>query len=384
MKYRYVLLCLGAASLALCSCTRGAGETGSGEVHDAGAHEGHEDHAHASGEIIVEPSVASRFGLRVDTVAAGDFTVALRASGTASNSGEADGVVSSPTAGIVRFVSGINPGSDVRRGTVVATVDASGMSGGDANAAARAALENARTEYERIEALYKEQMATVGERNAALAAYRAAQAAYSPAASSGEVKSPVAGTITSLAVREGQYVEPGEVVATVAADGNLTLRIDIPQKFYSSAPSFTDAVLEFSYLPGTVTVAELGGKRLGTSPAPSGAASAYLPVYFTVPRGSGIIPGSSFRAYLLGAPRHGVITLPVSALSEQQGQYFVYEQIDDEGFVKIPVTLGESDGRRVEILSGISEGMRIVTDGVTTVRLAENGANIPEGHSHNH
>ena len=78
------------------------------------------------------------------------------------------------------------------------------------------------------------------------------------------------------------------------------------------------------------------------------------------------------------------MTVPNSALSEQQGQYFVYEQVHPEVYMKVPVTIGESDGRRTEILSGIEPGKTIVTQGVTTVRLAETSGNIPEGHSHSH
>lgn len=387
------------ALMAMCSC----GHSGAEHNHDAHeaetaahaepaghdhehehGHEGHEGHAHAGGEIILEPEVAARFGVRVDTVAPGDFATTLRASGTVMASGESDAVVSAPTAGIVHFAGGMNPGRDVGRGAVIATIDARGMAGGDANAAAKAALEAAKTEYERIESLYAKQMATVGERNAALASYRAAQAAYSPSASTGRATSPIAGTVTALAVREGQYVNAGDIIANVAAKGNLTLRIDIPQKYYSSASSFGDAVLELSYLPAPVSVSELGGKRLGATPMPQGGSSAYVPVYFSVPRGSGIIPGSTFAAYLVGAPRTGVITLPVGALSEQQGQYFVYEKLDAEGYAKIPVTVGATDGRRVEIVSGVHQGMPVVTEGTTTVRLAESSGNIPEGHTHNH
>ncbi len=417
------ILFISIAALALCACSHSHDATHDhsehdhethehahghvhehGHVHSADEHDGHahsadehaheaaasvhshahEGHTHASDEIIVEHEIAERFGLKVDTVKAGDFVTTLRVSGSVANSGEADAVVSSPTAGIVHFVGGANPGMNVRRGSTIATVDAAGTSGGDTNKAAKASLDVAKAEYERIATLYKDQLATIGELNAALAAYRTAEAAYSPNASSGTATSPIAGVLTSLVVREGQYIAAGEVIATIAAEGNLTLRIDIPQKHYSTAASFKDAVLEFSYFEAPVSVSELGGKRLGTATIPSGTSSAYIPIYFSIPRGSGIVAGSTCTAYLIGAPRSGVVTLPVSALSEQQGQYFVYEQLDAEGFAKIPVTIGASDGRRVEILSGVHPGMSIVVEGTTTVRLAESGANIPEGHSHNH
>lgn len=400
-----------AVALAMCACTGKAphddheGHNHEGHSHDhaietrihdehdhhghveAEAHDEHEGHSHAGDEIVLPEGAAGRFGVETGEVASGDFAVSYRASGTVAPSGVADAVVSAPTAGIVHFAPGVNVGSDVSRGSAIATIDARGMSGGDSNAAAKAALDAAQTEYDRIETLYKEQLATVGERNAALAALNAAKAAYSPAASTGRATSPIAGTVTSFAVRQGQYVNAGDIIATVAAAGDLTLRIDLPQKHYSQAPQIADAVVEFPYLTEAVSLSSLGGRRIGSTPiAAQGQPSAYVPIYFSVPRGSGIIPGSTFTAYLLGAPRHDVVTVPVSALSEQQGQYFVYELMhaDEGSFVKVPVRIGATDGRRVEIVDGIHPGATIVVNGVTTVRLAEAGANIPEGHSHNH
>ena len=78
------------------------------------------------------------------------------------------------------------------------------------------------------------------------------------------------------------------------------------------------------------------------------------------------------------------MSVPAEALSEQQGDYFVYERLDEECYAKRRVEIGASDGMRVEIRSGVEPGTLIVGKGVTTVRLAETGSNIPEGHSHNH
>ncbi len=355
------------------------------EEHDH-ANEGHNHDAEtaaahgAEGEIVLHSEVAAQFGVEIDTVGRGDFSTALRASGLGITA-----VVSAPTAGIVRIAPGIELGKDLSRGSVVATIDASGMSGGDANAAARAALEAAKTEYERMESLYADRLATIGERNAALAAYNQAKAAYSPSASAGRATSPIAGTLTSLDVRQGQYVDAGQVIATVASGGEQTLRIDLPQRYNAMASSLTDAVIAMPYDNQTIRLSEVGGRRLSKAPvAATGAAAAFVPVYFSAGNARGLVAGTTFTAYLLGSPRAGVVSVPATAISEQQGNYFVYEQLDGECYAKRRVEIGATDGRRVEILSGIVPGTPIVGKGVTTVRLAETGSNIPEGHSHNH
>ena len=45
--------------------------------------------------------------------------------------------------------------------------------------------------------------------------------------------------------------------------------------------------------------------------------------------------------------------LPHSALTEEQGSFFVYLQLDEEGYKKQLVTLGADNGESVQILSGI-------------------------------
>ena len=76
--------------------------------------------------------------------------------------------------------------------------------------------------------------------------------------------------------------------------------------------------------------------------------------------------------------------MPVSALSEQQGKYFVYVQVHDDAYDKRPVQLGADVGDRVEILAGLEPGEKVVTSGTTFVRLAETSGAAPEGHSPNH
>ena len=263
--HKYIILPLIAV---LSSC----GGQKQGDSHGGEAAEKSDEH----GEIVLHKEVADQFGVVVDSVASGDFATTVRAAGVVLTASAADGVVSAPTAGIVRFAPGIEAGKALSAGSLVATIDARNVSGGDANAAARAALDAAKTEYERIEALYKERLATVGERNAALAAYNQAKAAYSPSASSGRATSPIAGTLTSLAVRQGQYVAAGEVIATVAGASDQTLRIDLPQRYYAMAPTLTDAVITLPYGDTAVRLGEYGGHRITSAPVAQGGAAGRL------------------------------------------------------------------------------------------------------------
>ena len=110
----------------------------------------------------------------------------------------------------------------------------------------------------------------------------------------------------------------------------------------------------------------------------------YIPVYFSFDNSGDIAPGTAADVYLIGSSKAEAITVPVSALSEQMGETFVYIKEDEHGYEKSPVKIGRNDGKRVEILSGVEAGDSVVVKGVTFVKLAETSTVVPEGHSHSH
>ena len=85
---------------------------------------------------------------------------------------------------------------------------------------------------------------------------------------------------------------------------------------------------------------------------------------------------------LLGRQRRDVVTVPLSARTEQQGLFYVYEQLGADCYRRIQVWRGADDGERVEILRGLSGGERIVTKGAINVKMASASGAIPHGHSH--
>ena len=83
-----------------------------------------------------------------------------------------------------------------------------------------------------------------------------------------------------------------------------------------------------------------------------------------------VVPGSFVEIYLLARPMEGVISVPRSALTEEQGSFYVYLQLDEECYRKQLVTLGADNGQRVQVLSGLKAGDRLVTRGAYQVKLA--------------
>ena len=95
------------------------------------------------------------------------------------------------------------------------------------------------------------------------------------------------------------------------------------------------------------------------------------------------MPGSFVEIFLLSQSMEGVLAVPESALTEEQGSFFVYRQVDEECYEKQRVIVGADDGEQVQILSGIRAGDRIVTQGAYQVKLASASNAIP-AHTHEH
>ncbi len=348
---------------------------------------GHKDHNHSEeaethghdepdGVVMLHDEIAERFGVTVDSIALSPMSESLRCSAVISRASGSEGVVSAPVAGIVRYQ--VTVGQTVGAGSSIASVNATAVAGGDRNRVAKAALDAAQAEVDRLKPLYADKLVTAAEYQSAIAALEQAKAEYSPAASGGRAISPISGTVVSLSASDGAYVEAGAPIATVAADARLTLTARTSADNYGSLSRVSDVRIRTAD-GRSLLLSELGGKKGGVS-----ASDGYASLTFTFNNDGTIAPGTTLEAWLIGSDSQEVISLPLTAITEQQGEFFVYREVMDEHYLKTPVELGASDGKNVRILSGVNPGDRIVTDGVITVRLAESSGAIPSGHNHSH
>ena len=130
------------------------------------------------------------------------------------------------------------------------------------------------------------------------------------------------------------------------------------------------------------SLSQLGGRRISAGTV-AAAQPGYIPVCFEFANNGTLVSGSFAEVYLIGADRSNTIAVPVKALTEELGSFFVYVQLDDECYAKRRVEPGISDGCNIEILSGLNEGEKVVAEGAMIIKLAGNSGAIP-GHSHEH
>ena len=330
------------------------------------------------------PKPPNLWASRTAIVKAEPFSEVIKVSGVITDAPSGSGVVSAPVFSAVSFAPGITQGCSVSAGCTIATVSTDKVAGGNADLAAKAALDAARRELDRLKPLYEDRLVTASDYNAAVRAYDEARANYSSAAASGRATAPCAGIITALNVSSGQFVNAGDPIATISSNKKLTLRADVPQRYYASLRDIDDARIRQPYGQEAVALSTLGGKRVAAAASASSDVPGYVPVYFTFDNDGSLVRGAGVEVYLLGRSGAPVISVPVGALSEQQGRMFVFVRLDEDCYRKTPVTTGRTDGFKTEIVSGLSEGEDVVVEGAVTVRLAESSGNVPEGHTHNH
>lgn len=401
MKLINILLLSTALTWGLASCSKSdTAQTHEGETTEHSDDDGH-DHAAAKDPhaghnhgpkveydeedlIVLEPDAAKGLGVETSKAARAPFGSVVKVSGRVMPSGESAATVSSPSAGIVTLAPGISLGSKVSAGQRIATVKSDGVSGGDVNRAARVELQAARAEFDRVSALYADRLVTLAQYNAAKAALDRAKAQFSGRAASGSITSPISGVITALDIANGQYVEVGGPVAAVASDARLTMRADVPFKKYRAVADASDARIVVPATGVTLLASSLDGRRSDGGASTSGASGGYVPVTFSLRNDGSLIPGSAVEVYLMGNDRREALTVPVGAVGEQEGTYFVFVKVSEHGYVRVPVTVGVSDGSNVEILSGLKGGENVVSKGATAVKLASMSGAVPEGHSHSH
>jgi multidrug efflux pump subunit AcrA (membrane-fusion protein) len=77
------------------------------------------------------------------------------------------------------------------------------------------------------------------------------------------------------------------------------------------------------------------------------------------------------------------VTVPSSAVLDDNGTPVAYVQIGGEEFERRVLTLGPTDGEYVLVLDGVREGEMVVTTGAYQVRLASlSGNEFAGGHAH--
>jgi RND family efflux transporter MFP subunit len=270
----------------------------------------------------------------------------------------------------------VDEGSEVEEGQVIAVVvdEKLALQRDAAEAAVKALqsqLDNAATELDRAQRLLQSGAAPQSRVDTArtqvevftnqLAAAESNRAVIDQQSREGEVLAPGSGRVLSVPVTPGSVILAGETIARIAGGGTY-LRLSLPERHAAEiVEGDTVTVGERVLSPGTndgaVTTRE--GRLAKVYPEiAEGRVQADVEVeglsdYFVGERTLVWIP----------VGRRQTITLPLAAVTTRHGVDTV-RVATENGELDVAVVLGETfagdDGERVEILTGIREGDRVI------------------------
>ncbi len=355
------------------------------EAREGDEHE--ESHEHSSDVIVLEPEKAEAAGVKADTITPGAFHGVITTGGKILSASGDETTIVATSAGVVSLSRPVTEGMAVGQGSTIFSITSSGLQDGDVSQRARITYETAKSEYERAQKLIADKIITEKEYLAAKADFENAELAYKAVGGGNgskgvAVKSPAGGYVKECLVKAGDYVEVGQPMMVVTQNRHLYLRAEVPERDYAAINQVSSAKFKTSYSDKVSDIKDLNGRLLSYGKT-SGSSSSFIPVTFEFDNASGLIPGAFAEVYLLTNDRSNVISVPVSALTEEQGVHFVYIREDEECYRKQEVRLGASDGQQTEITEGLKGGEVLVTEGAIHVKLASAGKSIP-GHTHNH
>lgn len=364
--------------LSICGCGHSDANHDHGHEADGGQH--------GNDEIVFEAAKAVEAGITCDTVRAGTFRDVISTSGKIIPATGNETAVIAGRAGIVSFSSPVAEGSPVNSGDVILTISSGNLQDGDPAQKAYIAYQTALKEYERAAILVKDKIVSQQEFERVRSNYETAKIAYE-AIGGGEnggtpVKSPATGYAGKIAVKDGDYVATGQTLMRITNPDRMFLQADLSGKYIERLGRIASANFRLPFSDKIYRLEELGGRLIAEGRALD-ETSAYIPVTFEFDGKGEIIPGTFAEIYLLSTARDNVISLPLTALIEEQGEYYVFKKLDADCYEKVHVGTGASDGTRIEITEGLEDGDVVVTEGAMRIKLASAGNTIP-GHTHNH
>lgn len=301
-------------------------------------------------------------------------------------------LVTAKTSGVVTFARpGLVEGAAVSAGSAIFHIDGSGMA--DNNLSVKLAqvesdYNYAKQNLERKKELAKDNIVSAKDLQEAERLFKSAEAEYNNlnghfAAGKQIVTAPISGFVKQLFVKNGEFVQAGQAVASVSQNRNLYITAELQPSYYPLLSRIESANFRGLNSDKVYSVSELGGRLVSYSRNVS-ADSPLLPVVFQVNNNIDLLPGSFVEMFIYTNKATNCLAVPNGALVEEMGNFFVFVQLTPAFFEKRQVTIGTTDGKRVQILSGVEAGERVVSKGAVMVKLAQASGKLDAHSGHVH
>lgn len=248
----------------------------------------------------------------------------------------------------------VSAGDRVEKGQALLRLDDRGVQ--EQIAESEAVLRGAEAEFKRTKRLFESQAATEQAMTAAESAFHAARSRVEQARimlTYAEIASPMSGIVTDRRVEEGDVVGPGRVLLSVYDPERMRLEAHVPLRLVDllQLEQAVQVRLDRPAEPFAGRVTEI------VSEVDPRSRTQKVRIRLEL-SGAEVLPGTFGRATVEG-PARACLLVPQSAVY-RIGQLSMVQVVRGGHFVRRAVKTGAMHGERIEILSGVADGEKLL------------------------
>jgi RND family efflux transporter MFP subunit len=224
---------------------------------------------------------------------------------------------------------------------------------------AQAAFKNAKLQYDRIKNLHTAQASTQMEMDQATLGLETAQAGLQAAnamESYTTIIAPISGQIVEKHINVGETALPGQPLLKIEDNRHLRLEVTVREQEVLHIQPGKAVTIRIDALPGK----DITGRVSQVVQAADVRTHSFI-VKIDVPAEKGLITGMYGKAFF-SIGKHAALLVPKSSIVELSGITGVYIVSPEGSAVFQMVQLGEEHGNSVEVVTGLKQGDRVISD----------------------
>jgi membrane fusion protein, multidrug efflux system len=256
----------------------------------------------------------------------------------------------------------VKVGDYVNKGAVVIEIDKSGAS--SQYYQAQAGYLNSQKDFERMKALYKEGAVSQQLLDGIQTQYQVNKANFEAARSTVELTSPMSGVVTAVNLNPGDMANPGVVLAVIADIGNMKALFNVGE---NDLPGFSIGQTAQVYSELKPDVIQKGKVVQISKSANIQSRTFDIRALFSNTKDKWFNPGMFCRVNIELKNQQKALAVPYSSVVTDNNSSGVFV-INDGKASFANIKTGITDGKYIEVLSGLKDGDFIVTLGMNKLK----------------
>lgn len=299
--------------------------------------------------VRIDPAQVQSLGVRVVAAHTGQLPSGVSATGTLDFNQRDLAIVQARAAGFVQRTYGRAPGDLVRAGAPIADVLIPEWAGAQTEF-----LAVRRTGDAALIRAARQRLTLLGMPAGVIAAVERTGRAQTLHT----ISTPVGGVIRTLGVRPGMTVSPGQTLAEVSGVSTVWLNAAVPEALAGQVRVGETVIATLAAFPGET----FAGRVSAVLPEAESGSRTLTARIELANRGGRLRPGMFASVQFAGAQRPALL-VPSEAVIRTGQRTLVMLALPGGRFQPAEVRTGQETGGQTEILSGLSEGERIVASG---------------------